>query len=205
MIKAKKEEIFKLFRTASILSFSGNPDNGAVLQEHDINLKESKQGQDIDRTPFDAMMEVLSVPAMRARYFVARLVDRKRTCTLHVAAAEGQTDLVKVLLDKGANSNARNVNWPWWPALHDAASNGHIEVVKVLLDRGAGTSIDVPQMQGNTVLHVAAQNRHAEVVKLLLKNGAKTDLRNTFGKTALDIARGSDWADGVKLPAEGDN
>ena len=71
-------------------------DDGGVLQE-------GKQGKDIDRTPFDAMMEVLSVPAMQARYFVARLVDRKSA--LHVAAAKGQTALVKVLLDKGANIN----------------------------------------------------------------------------------------------------
>ena len=87
MIEAKKEEIFRLFQTASIQSSGDNPDGRGVLQKSGINSIEEKQGKDIDRTLFDAMMEVLAVPATRARYFVARLVDRKST--LHVAAAKG--------------------------------------------------------------------------------------------------------------------
>ena len=112
MIKAKKEEIFKLFRTTSVHSFSGNPDEGArgvhVLQGPEMNWEQGKQNNEIDRRPFNAIMEVLLPPAIQARYFVARVVGGKGALvsSLHTAAANGETSLVNVLLDRGANIKA---------------------------------------------------------------------------------------------------
>ena len=177
-IKAKKGEICKLLRTASVISLSGKPDEG-VLQN-----REGNQGKKIDRAPFDGMVEVLLLPATRAKYLVARLVGSK-TASLHVAAANGRTNLVKVLLDKGAKIDALDGNE--WTALHWAAQGGHTEAVKVLLDRGA--TIDATTDRKWTTLHVGANAGadHPEAAKVQL-NRDSTMTKAPAHSTALHLA-----------------
>ena len=134
MINAKKDEICRLFRTASVVGSSGN---------YNINPDKARKPRARQENPtdqrgvlFDGMMDILSLPMTRARYFVARLV--RGESALHTAASKGRTNLVKVLLDRGVNIDATEVGQ--WTALHYAAQHGHIEIVKLLLDRGA--SID---------------------------------------------------------------
>ena len=61
-IKAKTEQICKPLRTASVVSLSGKPDVEGVRQGPETE-REGSQGRRIDRAPFDAMVEVLSLPA----------------------------------------------------------------------------------------------------------------------------------------------
>ena len=53
-----------------------------------------------------------------------------------IAASNGHTDIVKALLDKGADVNARGNKGS--TALMFAAYNGHTDIVKSLIDKGAG-------------------------------------------------------------------
>ena len=116
----------------------------------------TKQGKKLDQAPFDNVMEVLSLPAVRARYFVARLLGGKLGWNndLHVAAANGRVDVVKVLLDRGVSIGATNDRGG--TALHLAAAGGHIGVVEVLLGRDA--SIDAMDNDMLTALHEAAKS-----------------------------------------------
>jgi cytohesin len=54
---------------------------------------------------------------------------------LHSAAQAGHLDAVRLLLEKGANPNAREDGDNTYP-LHWAAASGHVEIVRALLDAG---------------------------------------------------------------------
>ncbi|KAG3111579.1 hypothetical protein PI125_g9001 [Phytophthora idaei] len=67
------------------------------------------------------------------------LVDADGRTPLMSASEHGHTEVVAILLEKGANSNDQLPNG--FSALHIACENGHTGVVQLLLDRGA--SIDM--------------------------------------------------------------
>ena len=66
-----------------------------------------------------------------------RVVERVNGVTpLHIAAARGHFDAVKLLLDKGADINAIGEHEGETP-LFMAVQEGHYEAVKLFLDKGA--------------------------------------------------------------------
>ncbi|KAK4220982.1 ankyrin repeat-containing domain protein, partial [Podospora fimiseda] len=54
---------------------------------------------------------------------------------LQAASSEGHQEIVKLLLDKGADVNAQGGFYG--NALQAASSEGHQQIVKLLLDKGA--------------------------------------------------------------------
>ena len=99
-----------------------------------------------------------------------------------LAALNGDMDLVKALIDKGAEVNKKG-----WAPLHYAAANGHDDIVKLLLDNSA--YIDAGSPNGTTPLMMAARGNHLSTVKVLLDAGADSRLKNQIGLTALDFAK----------------
>ena len=81
---------------------------------------------------------------------------------LIMAADRGYTELAVVLMDAGANVNAR-MNVGWTPLL-DAARRGNLELTKILLQRGADIDATI---KGNTAIDLARRHRHTNVVKHL--------------------------------------
>ncbi|XP_027343228.1 ankyrin repeat-containing protein P16F5.05c-like [Abrus precatorius] len=65
--------------------------------------------------------------------------DEQGRTALHIAAANGHTDIVEYLISKGVDLNSQNEdkNTP----LHWACLNGHVEVVKKLIMGGANVSV----------------------------------------------------------------
>ena len=100
---------------------------------------------------------------------------------LEAAAAEGDTETVKVLLAGGADVNAKEKRG--MTALMLAAGDGHIETVEVLLTGGA--DINAKSKDGMTALMLAAGDGHIETVKVLLAGGADVDAKAKDGMTAL--------------------
>lgn len=86
---------------------------------------------------------------------------------LHLAASEGQLEVVKCLVMSGADINARGGVFDG-SALNLAASKGYIETVKYLLSHGA--EVDVSEPERNP-LFAAIYGGHLEVVKLLVDSG----------------------------------
>jgi hypothetical protein len=86
---------------------------------------------------------------------------------LHQASRGGQLKLVKSLLNRNANVNARsNMSWD---ALMCASSQNHITVVNLLLEKGANPCSGDGY---KTALGLAAENGYHEVCLLLLSKGA---------------------------------
>ena len=103
---------------------------------------------------------------------------------LHYAAIGGHPEVVKLLLDRGADVTHYAIGTT---ALHLAAKKGHAEVVELLLARG--TDVDVTHAWGaDTSLHGAAEAGHTGMVLLLLENGASLETRDQYGRTAFVVA-----------------
>jgi ankyrin repeat protein len=114
---------------------------------------------------------------------------------LMLAALEGHTDVVKLLLDKGAPVNETNEYKV--PPLFMAAGAGHIDIVKLLLDKGA--KVNARTNHDNTPLEHAAQNGHADVAKLLIDSGAEIEAKDDMGVTPLFEAAEGGYDDIVTL------
>ena len=72
---------------------------------------------------------------MNAERPAATYVDHGRTA-LHIVASEGHVEVVKALVELGADLHALG-EYNEQTALHIAASEGHVEVVKALVKLGA--------------------------------------------------------------------
>jgi ankyrin repeat protein len=88
---------------------------------------------------------------------------------LFLAAGEGKLEVVRYLLDKGADVNAREDFGN--TVLAEAAYNGHLAVVKELLLRGAEINA---VGDGGTALDIAINRNNTAVADLLKHRGAKS-------------------------------
>ncbi|KAK4679997.1 hypothetical protein QC764_0040510 [Podospora pseudoanserina] len=102
------------------------------------------------------------------------------------AVVAGDTDLTKLLLNKGANVSFKDnsVGSP----LHTAISLGHLEVVRLLLARGADPDDDDWDRPGSDILGVASARGDQEIVQLLLQHGAKANGASYTYRSALQAA-----------------
>ena len=103
---------------------------------------------------------------------------------LVIAAGTGNTELVRSLIEQGANIEAHAVDD--WTPLTAASRGGHVEVVKILLKSHA--NINAVEGGGNTALFWAVFNGHTEVVKVLLQHGADTAKKAENGRLPVDVA-----------------
>lgn len=115
--------------------------------------------------------------------------DRYGTTPLHQAAASGQYDIAKYLLDHGAQPNARDFEQAtplYYVGGHPRKNSP--QLAELLLQRGA--DVDAETKDRMTPLHVAALHDDAqdEIAMVLLQHGAKMDLRMVDGSTPLFLA-----------------
>ena len=110
--------------------------------------------------------------------------DEYGNTALHVAAVQGHTACIGVLLDRGADIKIKTNQG--LTALHIAAHQSHTVCIGVLLDRGADAEIKTNQ--GATALHLATQRGHTECIGVLLDRGADIESKESQGFTALHVA-----------------
>ena len=105
----------------------------------------------------------------------------KNKPSLPRAAANGNKAVVKLLLEKGAELEAKD-GYSRTP-LSCAVANGHEAVVKLLLEKGA--ELEAKDKDSQTPLSYAAENGHEAVVKLLLERGAELEEKDDHSCTPL--------------------
>jgi ankyrin repeat protein len=122
--------------------------------------------------------------------------DKNGGTALMYAIDDGNTDVALLLLNSGANVNAR-ANIDGKTALMSATTHKNWRVIEALLAKKA--SINIVDNAGKTALiEASGPEGDASVATYLLKHGARADIVDRSGKTAVDYAR---WSHPELIPA----
>lgn len=107
----------------------------------------------------------------------------------------GHPEVVRVLLQAGADPDKHCSNDDSETPLTRAAAEGNLEIVQILLR--AGANIDKTENRDETPLFIASQHGHLEITNALLTAGAAVDKPNECGDTPLIEACRNDHAEVV--------
>jgi ankyrin repeat protein len=102
------------------------------------------------------------------------------------AARRGRADVVKLLIEGGADTSKQDIQSQGTALLH-AAYSGHLDVVKVLLET-SNAELNTMGQQAITPLLGALNKEHVEIATYLVASGADITLADEDGDTALHLA-----------------
>ena len=152
--------------------------------------------------------------------FIDPLLNTGCTPLLRATMA-GDAEVVRALLDKGADPNinamgltpflvaagvgAGNRGGTGLAAQTSAGGPVNMELMELLLQRGADINAQVTGTrtysmrvsrapsanEGKTALHVAAETGKTDLVRYLLQKGAKTEITDAEGKRAIELVSGN--------------
>jgi len=122
--------------------------------------------------------------------------DKNGDTALILALWEEQIDVVRLLIERGADTNIRGSDHDY-TALMIAIQYKNIDIIRLLLDRGANPNIS--SVYGDTPLIYASFGGRTDIVRLLLRYGANPNIQNRYGETALDKAVQFEYDDIAEL------
>jgi ankyrin repeat protein/ribosomal protein L40E len=115
---------------------------------------------------------------------------RLGTTPLHIAAGHGRFDIVKILVENGANVNVKDLMG--FTPLHSAILGNHLAIVKFLIENGADVNAKVENCLTKwnwcTSLHLAAFAGDPNIIRFLIDRGADLNAKDGAGLTPLHIA-----------------
>lgn len=110
---------------------------------------------------------------------------------LDFACAEGNPEIVKILVDAGAKLNTDN------PVAIQAVYRNNINLLKYLQELGA--DLHKADVQSWTLLHYAAQCGYVDICEYLIEQGLQVDVKEDDGWTSLHLAAYNDKIETAKL------
>ena len=140
--------------------------------------------QDIDDIPFDLLPRDVNDAAT---------VDG--LTALHFAAQNGNLDIIKFLVEHGADISAQDYEQSR-SVIHFAAENGDIECIKYLTEKEANL-LD-QDIYGATALDYAARSGHLEAVKYLVDKKIDYTAKDSRGWTVMHYAACGGNVDSIK-------
>eukprot|EP01113_Clastostelium_recurvatum_P033762 TRINITY_DN4500_c0_g1_i6.p1 TRINITY_DN4500_c0_g1~~TRINITY_DN4500_c0_g1_i6.p1 ORF type:complete len:1678 (-),score=371.58 TRINITY_DN4500_c0_g1_i6:18-4637(-) len=132
---------------------------------------------------------------------MAEEIDRPDSCgatALLLACSRGYTNCVQMLIERGANTEAKDAQGR--TALHVACARGYDKCVGLLLDQGAHhVDVNAKDLAGRTPLHLASKGGHITCITFLIKKGVDYSVKDEDGRTAVHEAAASGHVDILKL------
>ena len=108
---------------------------------------------------------------------------------LYRAVLSGNTQMAELLIDKGADVNAKD-DCGFTP-LRWATMLGRKDIVEFLIAKGA--DVNAKDYNGWTPLHWAARLGSKDIVEFLIVRGADINAKNKYGHTPLSLVAGGRW------------
>nr|WIK87330.1 ankyrin repeat protein [Oriental turtle dovepox virus] len=157
-----------------LMEFNADPDN-----------YENHEG----RTPLEYAVRLNDVKMTKALLDYGADAEEiyRVNCPINDAAANGNLEICKLLIDAGARINSRSMGSIY--TIHHAIRSGNYELVVELLSRGA-----LPNVEDDlsfSSLHHAVMESSPDMVLALLEYGAIIDAEDFCGRTPLFLAAGS--------------
>jgi ankyrin repeat protein len=157
-----------------------------ITQEADLNIQDNEKKTALHKAIANGDVSSVGILLSSPRRVDLRLEDSQNYTPLRLAAYYGQMKIVEMLLEGGAEINAKDKNG--WTALRWAAQHrGHKGIVELLVRNKA--SLETPAMndldQKWTLLRWAAAEGREPFIQLLIKKRVDLNDTNSEGWTAI--------------------
>ena len=118
-------------------------------------------------------------------------MDTSGSTALHCAATDGAVEIVKTLLEAGADARAKD--YDKMTPIHFACTDGNLDTVRTLFEHAEkncelSTMLDERNRDGETALHAAVEGGYVDIVQLCLEKGANVRSRRANLAHPLHIA-----------------
>ncbi|KAL3989932.1 Ankyrin repeats (3 copies) family protein [Acanthocheilonema viteae] len=167
----------------------GNGSGSSELEAPEVHCNVTRHSQELDLLDAARCGDLCTIKRIiescGTKIINCKDFDGRESTPLHFAAGYNRVEVLKYLLEKGANVEARDTGW--LVPLHNACAYGHLVVAELLVKHGA--NLNAIDKWGYTPLHEAALKGKFDVCKLLLLSGADQKHKGRDGKTPLDVVK----------------
>ncbi|XP_048507115.1 BRCA1-associated RING domain protein 1-like isoform X1 [Athalia rosae] len=174
----KRNEVYSDIIAAGIITY-GETIAQIINQKESPSKNDRQQSSNVSIQEHDVSLRTRNIPKGDINK-----PNMKGETRLHTACIKANTDMVRTLLEAGANPNTKDHS-NWLP-LHESVSFHHYEICELLLE--AGALPNTPGHFNRTALHEAVMEDDSKLIELLLQHNSDLSARDCFGKTPLDYA-----------------
>lgn len=130
--------------------------------------------------------------------------DENEMTALHHASKHARENVIRCLLDRGANADASDLTGGFsplhWVIINSCPpmdSKNHVDESIIALARG-GCDLNAKDFNLATPLHIAAQKGHKSTIDTLVRLGANPHAVDVMGRSCLQVAKTDEIRDFIK-------